>query len=355
MPGAGGARPPLRLVRLYKEYPRARVNFTTHKIPSAPARSHVPRAGGALWERLEVEAGPGGALLWDGQGPAPAPAPSGAAEADAALPAAARLGDEPVASASLRDADAAAAGRRRRRLQGLGSAPGPAPDSAADGAEAQHGADLGAERLLLRRAAAPGDASPSDPALQPPPLRRWLQWWRARARVRTAPPAAQPGERPAAGGPGSGFGDAGGGARAAVAAMQAATAPPAWASLATTAVAVAPGVNVSVHVSLSGARWQTLHAPSQGPLAHAESTAGCAGRHRRGRGRRDDLSARAIIACGLGARSPPQHEPVHACVTCRVPDAGAGLARRVHEAVLVVRSNDPQRPVARVPIALAVA
>jgi hypothetical protein len=56
-------------------------------------------------------------------------------------------------------------------------------------------------------------------------------------------------------------------------------------------------------------------APAHSSRVHAGSAAGHAGRHRRGRGRRDTPNARAMITCCLGARTPQQVEPTHACVT----------------------------------------
>ena len=227
-----------------------------------------------------------------------------------AASAGARSGDEPVASASLREPGFAALGRRllqwnsgismgsasrsvftaasvlrqsdaaaagqRHLLQvsgsGLGSDGGTWPPATArEAANAQAGTYFGATRLLVRRAPLPGPSAqgtiPSSQTLgldqQQTFLQRLLQSWRSLGQAAPAglgsgtqagikprgAPAAAAGHGEMEGGTGVGAGLGG-----QVAAAQAAMPPPSWVMLATTAAAVAPGSNITVDLIFTGAR-----------------------------------------------------------------------------------------------------
>lgn len=179
-----------------------------------------------------------------------------------------------IAASELRQSDAAAAGQRQL-LQVSGSGTGSdggtwPPATAREAANAQAGTYFGATRLLVRRAPLPGPPVQgtihSSQTLgldqQPTLLQRLLQSWRglgqaAPAGSESGTEAGKPqGAAAAAAGHremdvGTGVGAGLGGQ---VAAAQAAMPPPSWVTLATTAVAVAPGSNITVDLNFTGAR-----------------------------------------------------------------------------------------------------
>lgn len=223
---------------------------------------------------------------------------------------ASRGGDGPVASASLRGAGPAVLGRRRgllglghpaglgpgiheqgsvaggqlqgstgwepgaarRVLQGVGEGSGsggegPAPGSPQGAPPAANpAATFGAARLLVRRAQGPGAANPDDldtllgpraqtraPLLQRL-MQRLLQRWRSLGFAPGQDPDLAAAPAGAAGSSSAhGSADAGLAVGKRVMAAQRAVGPPAWVTLASTSLAVAPGSNALLQLTFSGA------------------------------------------------------------------------------------------------------
>lgn len=279
------------------------LGFNSSSAATSPGQGRVAQTGDLTLSPLGAEQ----------VGPAERPNPNTEQNSATAASAKARSGDEPVASASLREPRFAALGRRllqwnsgismgsasrgvstaasvlrqldaaaagqRQLLQasgsGLGSDGGPWPPATArEAANAQAGTYLGATRLLVRRAPLPGPSAqgtiPSSQTLgldqQQTLLQRLLQSWRGLGQAAPAglgsgtEAGREAGKAQGAAAAAAGHGEVdvgtslGAGLGGRVAAAQAAMPPPPWVTLATTAAAVAPGSNMTVDLVFTGAR-----------------------------------------------------------------------------------------------------
>lgn len=202
---------------------------------------------------------------------------------------ASRRGGEPVASASVREPGPAVLGRRRGLLDsglpaglepasavlgGAGLASGAARrvlQEVAEGSGSAQGAPplqatliatFGAARLLVRRAQAPDSADPEDldallgPLAQKraPLLQRLLPRWRGLGSGSGQDPelaAARKG--PAGSSTAQGSANTESALKKRVMAAQRPMQPPAWITLATTSLAVAPGSNATLQLTFSSA------------------------------------------------------------------------------------------------------